>query len=111
MICFISAAAIVPCKTHALVVISRDGWNASFSYFIDHFIRPNVIANKVSQAIDSIELPAVHVNKARLQSWKVCMNVAKECNFHFVSFRLTSCLAAAATTRFATTLLSCDKLL
>jgi hypothetical protein len=79
---FISSTAVVTGATDTEVIVSGNGGDTAFAYFVNHFVGPNVVSNQVAQAIDCIGLLAVEVFKKGLECGKVGMYIGEQCYGH-----------------------------
>lgn len=71
MVSFISASTIVSSNTHSLIIISGNCGNISFSDLVNNFILPDIIADKITQAVNKIRFMIVDTFEAGLQGRKV----------------------------------------
>ena len=78
------AATAIAGDAHALVVIAGDGGTVPFSDRIDNLIRPDVVPDKVTKAIDEIRFVIVDALETRFERWQVSMDVAEKSDFHRV---------------------------
>lgn len=80
----VGAAAIVAGPADAEVVVSCDGGDAASADFLDDFIGPDIIADKVAEAVDAVGCTGFNVFKKGFKCREVGVDVGEQGYFHIL---------------------------
>lgn len=75
---FVRAAAVVTCRADANVIVASDRRDAVGADTFDNLVRPDVVADQVTQAVDGIRTLALNIGQTCFERGQVGVNIADD---------------------------------
>ena len=73
----VSTAAIITASAYTKIIVSCDGRDTTLADFVNYFIRPDIISDQITQAVNCIGITGFKIFKKSLQGRQISMYVGK----------------------------------